>query len=167
VIVRDENSEDRAQVRFVNEAAFGRPDEADLVDALRNEGAVLASLVAEIDVRAVGHILFSRMWIETAGERVPAVALAPVAVLPEHQRCGIGRKLIERGLDFLRTQAERIVIVLGEPEYYSRFGFSTEKARLLASPFPPEAYMALELRAGALDGVRGKVSYAAAFGIPE
>jgi putative acetyltransferase len=167
VIVRDENSEDRAQVRLVNEAAFGRPDEADLVDALRNEGAVLASLVAEIDGRAVGHILFSRMWIETAGERVPAVALAPVAVLPEHQRLGIGRKLIERGLDFLRTQAERIVIVLGEPEYYSRFGFSTEKARLLASPFPPEAYMALELRAGALDGVRGKVSYAAAFGIPE
>ncbi|HTC36285.1 MAG TPA: N-acetyltransferase [Bryobacteraceae bacterium] len=167
MIVRDENSEDRAQVRLVNEAAFGRPDEADLVDALRNEGAVLASLVAEIDGRAVGHILFSRMWIETAGERVPAVALAPVAVLPEHQRLGIGRKLIERGLDFLRTQAERIVIVLGEPEYYSRFGFSTEKARLLASPFPPEAYMALELRAGALDGVRGKVSYAAAFGIPE
>ncbi len=117
--------------------------------------------------RVVGHILFSRMWIETAGERIPAVALAPVAVSREHQRRGIGGKLIERGLDLLRSEAERIVIVLGEPEYYSRFGFSTEKARGLASPFPPEAYMAMELHAGALDGVRGKVRYANAFGIRE
>jgi putative acetyltransferase len=163
VIVRGENPEDREQVRLVNEAAFGRRDEADLVDALRDEGATIASLVAEIDGHAVGHVLFSRMWIETASERIPAVALAPVAVLPEHQRRGMGGKLIERGLDVLRGADEQIVIVLGEPEYYSRIGFSTEKARCLASPFPPEAYMALELRAGALDGVRGKVRYAAAF----
>ncbi len=167
MIVRAENPEDREQIRLVNEAAFGRRDEADLVDALRNEGAVLVSLVADLENRVVGHILFSRMWIETAGERIPAVALAPVAVSREHQRRGIGGKLIERGLDLLRSEAERIVIVLGEPEYYSRFGFSTEKARGLASPFPPEAYMAMELHAGALDGVRGKVRYANAFGIRE
>lgn len=151
----------------MNEAAFGRRDEADLVDALRDEGVVLVSLVAELDNRVVGHIVFSRMWIETANERIAAVALAPVAVLPEHQRRGIGGKLIERGLDLLRSATERIVIVLGEPHYYPRFGFSTEKARGLANPFPPEAYMALELHAGALDGVRGKVRYAAAFGIQE
>jgi putative acetyltransferase len=167
VIVRGENPEDREQVRIVNEAAFGRTDEANLVDALRDEAAVLASLVAEIDGHVVAHILFSRMWIETAGERIPAVALAPVAVLPEHQRRGIAGKLIERGLDLLRSEGERIVIVLGEPEYYSRFGFSTQKACDLASPFPPEAYMALELHARALDGVRGKVRYSAAFGIRE
>ena len=80
VIVRRENSEEHGQIRLVNEAAFGRPDEADLVDSLRNEGVVLASVVAELDTRVVGHILFSRMSIETAIDRVPAVALAPVAV---------------------------------------------------------------------------------------
>jgi putative acetyltransferase len=166
VTIRSENPDDRDQIRRVNEAAFGRRDEADLVDALREEGAVLVSLVADLDNRVVGHILFSRMWIETAGERIPAVALAPVAVLPEHQRSGIGGKLIERGLNLLRSEGERIVIVLGDPDYYPRFGFSTEKARFLASPFPPDAFMALELIARALDGVRGKVRYAAAFGLP-
>ena len=165
VIVRGECPEDYGQVRLVNEAAFGQPDEADLVDSLRNEGVVLASLVAELETRVVGHILFSRMSIETASGRVPAVALAPMAVLPEQQRRGIGGKLIKHGLDLLRRQGEQIVIVVGHPDYYPRFGFSTDKARSLASPFPPEVFMALELRPGALDGVRGKVGYPDAFGL--
>jgi putative acetyltransferase len=65
----------------------------------------------------------------------------------------------------LQRQGEHIVIVLGHPEYYSRFGFSSEKARFIESPFPPDAFMALELRSGALDGIRGKVRYPAAFGL--
>jgi len=163
VIVRGEVPGDLGRIRVVDEAAFGRSDEAGLVDSLRHEGVVLASLVAELEARVVGHILFSRMSIETAGNRVPAVALAPMAVLPEHQRRGIGGKLIEHGLDLLREQGEQVVIVLGHPNYYPRFGFSTGKARSLASPFRPEAFMALELRPGALDGVRGKVRYPDAF----
>ena len=74
-------------------------------------------------------------------------------------------QLIRNGLDFLQGQGERIAIVLGDPAYYSRFGFSVEQARALESPFPPEAFMALELSAGALKGVRGKVRYPSSFGL--
>lgn len=166
-MIRRESGDARehAQVRAVHEAAFGRPDEANLVDNLRTEGVVLASLVAELEERIVGHILFTRMSIETATGSVPAVALAPLAVLPAYQRRGIGAELVARGLDVLRGNVERIAIVLGHPDYYPRFGFSTANARLLESPFPPEAYMAIELSPGALDGVRGRVKYPRAFGL--
>jgi putative acetyltransferase len=163
--IRLETERDRGAIHAVNSAAFRRADEADLLDNLRAEGAVLASIVAELDGRVVGHVLFSRMFIETADGSVAAVALAPVAVLPEHQRRGIGGKLVRHGLELLRRRGERIVTVLGWPEYYPRFGFAVEKAAALESPFPREAYMALELAPGALEGVRGKVKYAAAFGI--
>lgn len=149
----------------VNFTAFGRVDEADLVGRLRAEEAVLLSLVAELEGRIVGHVLFTRMWIVTATGSIPAVALAPLAVLPGQQRRGIGGRLILQALDLLRAQGERIVIVLGHPDYYPRFGFSCEKARHLASPFPPEAFMARELIPGALDGIQGTVRYAAAFGL--
>ncbi len=167
-LIRREQPGDRPRLRNLNEAAFGRADEADLIDGLWDEGAVLLSLIAELDGVIAGHILFSRMTVETAqgavdGVPVDAVSLAPMAVLPEHQGRGIGSELVRRGLDELRGMGERIVIVLGHEHYYPRFGFSPEMARNLSSPFPPEAYMALELCAGALDGVRGAVRYAAPF----
>jgi putative acetyltransferase len=167
LIIRGEEHEtrERSSVHSVHEAAFGRPDEADLVDRLRTEDAILLSLVAELDNRIVAHILFVRMWIETASDSISAVALAPMSVLPEYQRQGIGGRLIRHGLDLLRRQGERIVIVLGHQDYYPRFGFSTEKARSLKSSFPPEAFMAIELSPGALDRVHGKVRYPAAFGL--
>ena len=164
-MVRAERPGDGKQIRDVNEAAFGRSDEADLIDGLRAEGAVLLSLVAELDGQIAGHILFSRMTVETPQGPVAAVALAPMAILPDHQRCGIGSQLVDRGLDELRGRGERIVIVLGHRLYYPRFGFSPEKARHLASPFPPDAFMALELCEGALAGVHGTVRYPAAFGL--
>ena len=165
MVIRSQTPDDRAAVRSVNEAAFGRPDEARLVERLWTEGAVLVSLVAEREGQIVGHILFSRMSIETAQVSMPAVALAPLAVLPPHQRQGIGKQLVQSGLDQLRARGEKIVIVLGHPEYYPRFGFSTAKARTLASPFPANAFMALELIRGALEGVQGHARYAAAFGL--
>ncbi len=189
LLIRPE-SRDQSRIHSLHEAAFGRPDEANLVDELRTEGVVLLSLVAERGADIVGHILFTRMWIDTIGgrpehclarrnsarpkkrpkEKIPAAALAPVAVLPEFQRRGIGTNLISRGLDLLRhglfsDKAERIVIVLGEPAYYSRFGFTAEKALPLESPFPPDAFMALELSPAALKGVCGRVRYPAAFGL--
>lgn len=171
LIIRPEttDAEERLVVHSINEAAFGRPDEADLADSLRREGVVLASVVAEIvaelEKHLVGHILFSRMFIETDSGSISAVALAPMAVLPKHQRQGIGGQLIRYGLDLLR-QGERIVIVLGHPDYYPHFGFSSGKASNLESPFPPDAFMAMELIPGALDGIRGKVRYPSAFGLP-
>jgi putative acetyltransferase len=165
MIIRDDSPEDRGAVRWLNEAAFGQPDEADLIERLRNEDVVLGSYVAELSRLIVGHILFSRMMIETTAGSVPAVALAPMAVLPKHHRKGIGGELIRYGLDRMHTRGENIVIVVGHPKYYPRFGFSSDLARSLDSPFPPEAFMALELRPGALDGVRGRVRYPAAFGL--
>jgi putative acetyltransferase len=157
--IRTEIAEDQAEILAIHVSAFGRADEAQLVDRLRADGDVLLSLVAEVDSKLVGHVLFSRMWIDANA----AVALAPVAVLREYQRQGIAADLIRDGLDDLRRHGEEIVIVLGEPRYYSRFGFSVQAAALLKSPFPPEAFMAMELIPGALHNVSGKVRYPRAF----
>jgi putative acetyltransferase len=165
MLVRNEKPEDRTAIRLVNEEAFCRPDEADLVDRLREQGAVLASLVTEVEGLIVGHILFSRMSIETTNQSVPAVALAPLAVMPKFQRQGIGTMLTAHGLDWLRAQKEQMVFVLGHSDYYPRFGFSTDKARFIESPFNPESFMALELKPHALEGIRGRVLYPAAFGL--
>jgi putative acetyltransferase len=165
VLIRVEEPADVGAVRSVNDLAFGHAEESDLIENLHAEGAVMLSLVACLDARVVGHILFSRMWIDTADGLIPAVALAPMAVLPDHQRRGVGHRLIRHGLYHLRDAGEQIVMVLGHREYYPRFGFSTEKARRIESPFPADAYMALELSAGALEGVRGRVKYPKAFGL--
>ncbi len=165
LLIRGEQPHDREQIRRVNQAAFGRSDEADLIDGLRAEGAILLSLVAEVGGQIAGHILFNRMTVETERGPVAAVSLAPMAVLPDYQGRQIGSELVRQGLAALRAQGERIVIVLGHPEYYPRFGFSTDKARHLASPFPPDAFMALELSNGALEGIRGTVRYPSSFGL--
>lgn len=165
MLVRKEKREDCAAIRLVNEEAFRRPDEADLVDRLRAQGVILASFVAEAEGLISGHILFSRMSIETADKSVAAVALAPLAVTPNFQRQGIGSMLTAHGLDWLRGASEQIVFVLGHPDYYQRFGFSIEKACFIESPFNPKSFMALELKPNALDGIRGKVRYPDAFGL--
>ena len=165
LIARTERPEDYAAIRLVNEEAFGRPDEADLVDRLRAQGVVLASFVAEAEGLIVGHILFSRMSIETTDKSIAAVALAPLAVIPKFQRQGIGTMLMAHGLDCLRGGIEQIVFVLGPPDYYQRFGFSADEARFIESPFNPKSFMALELKPNALDGSRGKVRYPDAFGL--
>src|SRR5579871_5492228 len=94
LLIRAEQSRDFAAIRSINEAAFGRADEATLVENLRADGAVIISLVAECDGRLAGHILFTRMGIETDSVSIDAVALAPMAILPQYQRHGIGGQLI-------------------------------------------------------------------------
>jgi putative acetyltransferase len=163
--IRAEIDADHLPIRQLNEAAFGGTGEADLIESLRREGVVLLSLVAALDSRIVGHILFSRMSIDTPSGAAAAVALAPLAVLPGYQRRGIGGRLIREGVDHLRGLGERLVIVVGHPDYYPRFGFSTALARSLESPFPRDAFMALALWPGALEGIAGRVRYSRAFGL--
>ena len=165
VVVRAEAVADRDAVRRVNELAFEGPIEADLVEALHRDGLVLSSLVAEIDGAIVGHILFSRMWVDTPAGTVDAACLAPMAVEPSHQRRGIGTVLIRSGIETVTRLGERMVIVLGHPGYYPRFGFERAQAHGLTSPFPDDAFMVLELTPGALRGAAGAVRYPAAFGI--
>jgi putative acetyltransferase len=160
VFIRPEISADLDAIRRVNYLAFGQDAEVRLVDALRDGGYVQVSLVAEQDGKVVGHILFSSLSIITKAETVTALALAPMAVLPEFQNQGIGSALVRRGLEVCKEQGHWIVIVLGHPRFYPRFGFSSKLASALASPFGGgDSWMALELELGALADVAGMVEY--------
>jgi putative acetyltransferase len=165
VRIREETAADSAAIHEVNRRAFGREDEARLVEALRDGGHVRASYVAEDDGRIVGHILFSSLPIVTEDRTVEALALAPMAVLPSHQRQGIGSALVREGLHACREAGHRIAVVLGHPAFYPRFGFSPRLAERLRSPFPGPAFMAIELMPGALEGIEGEVRYPPPFGI--
>ncbi len=96
--IRPETPADHAAIAEVNRLAFGQDAEADLVDGLRAGGFVRLSLVAEVECQIVGHILFRRLPIITETGVIEALALAPMAVMPSHQRRGIGTKLVEEGL---------------------------------------------------------------------
>ena len=166
-VIRNETECDRKPVFEVNVRAFPTTAEANLVDALRDEGFVRVSLVAEINGQIIGHIVFSELPIVTSEGTVTALSLAPMAVVPEHQRQGIGSELVRRGLESCREQGHRIVIVLGEPHFYRRFGFSSDLARTLESPFSGEAFMAIELVPESLSGISGRVEYPLPFGVFE
>lgn len=165
LLLRPEAPADVDAIHHVNAAAFGQEDEANLVDALRAGAHVRLSLVAECDSQIVGHILFTEMAIVTDAQPILALSLAPLAVLPEFQRRGIGTALVRRGLELAREQGHRIVIVLGHEDYYPRFGFSSELARAIDSPFVGPSWMAVELAPSALAGVSGRARYAPPFGI--
>jgi putative acetyltransferase len=160
LMIRPETSADHEVIRQVNHLAFGQDAEARLVDALRQGGYARLSLVAEKAGQVVGHILFSDLPIITLAGTVPALALAPMAVLPAFQHQGIGSGLVRRGLEVCQDQGHHIVVVLGHTDFYPRFGFSPALADRLESPFSDNpAFMALELVPGALAGVVGKVQY--------
>jgi putative acetyltransferase len=160
-----EQGDHRAAVKALRRTVFGGDYEAQLVEHLDRDGLVVASLVAlQADV-VVGHILFSDLAVTIDGRPILAASLAPLAVLPDFQRKGIGAQLVTKGLRILRDRGRAAVIVLGDPSYYGRFGFSAELARKLAGPFKGENFMALELVSGTLDGLAGSVRYPAAFGI--
>lgn len=165
VTVRAETPEDLEAIREVNRQAFGREDEARLVDALRDGGFVRLSLVAEEGGRVVGHILFSDLPIVTQAGTLHALALTPMAVQPDRQRQGIGSHLVREGLRACADEGHRIVVVLGHPDYYPRFGFSARLAERLKAPFSGPSFMALELVPGALADVTGEVCYPPPFGL--
>lgn len=161
--VIEERTQHRVGIRKLNRAAFGGHDEEKLVDSLRKEGDMLCSLVAVIGNDVLGHILFSRLGVGAGERAVKAAALTPMAVLPDRQRQGIGTRLIQTGLALCRSRGVEAVFVLGHSGYYPRFGFSAEKARGVRAPFAGPAFMALEIKRGALEGGGWAVTYPPAF----
>ncbi len=161
ITVRAEQPSDSEAIRAVNIAAFGQDQESLIVDALRDNGAVLLSLVAEQDTDVVGHILFSPASIETQGRSITGAALGPMAVLPERQRRGIGGLLISASLERLRSTNCAFVIVLGHPEYYPRFGFEPASRRGIRCEWevPDAAFMLLVLDSSTMHGVSGLAKY--------
>ena len=163
--IRKEDAGDRQGVRLVNVSAFDGAAEAGLVDALRSDGAITVSQVAEADGQIVGHILFSPVSIAGADESVKIFGLAPMAVLPSYQRRGIGSLLVKDGLEDCRRAGVQAVVVLGHPDYYPRFGFRRASTFGLRCEFeaPDEAFMALELTPNVLSGNGGEIRYHPAF----
>jgi putative acetyltransferase len=164
MIIRPEQPTDYLAIREVNVLAFDhRENEANLVEAIRRtpEFIPTLSLVAEVDGQVVGHVLFSPIIIDTPHGQVPAISLAPIAVSPQYQNQGIGTALIRHGLGECRRLGHRIVVILGHPDYYPRFSFAPASRWGLQSPWPEagDAFMALELQPGALEGITGLVCY--------
>ena len=158
VEIRASGREDEAAVGEINRQAFGGEAEADLVAALRREGDAVIELVALEAGEPLGHILLSPLLAPEG-----SLALAPLAVLPRAQGRGIGSALVRAALQEARRQGWKAVFVLGEPAYYGRFGFSAALAGPFETPFPPEAFQALELETGALKGKACRLRYAAPF----
>lgn len=144
-------------------------DEPDVVDLVRDLAAD-ESFIAELSVGAfdddaiVGHVLFTRAFIETPDGDAPALSLAPLGVVPSEQNRGVGSALVRAGLDACRARGERVVLVLGHPRYYPRFGFVPAIPLGIVPPHPvdiAEAWMVLELEPGALAGIEGAVRFGA------
>ena len=162
--IRPEAEADRGAVRAVNEAAFDTPAEADLVETLHGKGVPLVSLVAELDGKVVGHILFSPVSLEEHAH-LNVMGLGPMAVIPAYQRKGVGSALVRQGLTRCKELGCCAVVVVGYPEYYPRFGFAPAGRYALRCEYDvtEDVFMVAELEAGALNGASGLVLYDEAF----
>ncbi|MCF6284384.1 MAG: N-acetyltransferase [Candidatus Hydrogenedentes bacterium] len=166
MLLRSEKEYDREAVYAVHESAFETSAEARLVDALREQAKPIISLVAEKNGAVVGHILFSPVSL-SEHPALMVMGLAPMAVLPAHQRKGIGSALVRAGLQRCRRLGFAAVVVLGHPEYYPRFGFSPASKFGIDSEYdvPDDVFMILELHPDTLDGKHGIIKYHSAFGV--
>lgn len=166
-LIREERSADAAGVRAVHDAAFGRDAEGCLVDRLRTDSLIAASIVGVTDDAIIANAVFSSIVMTTPCETVKAVALAPVAVMPAHQRRGFGSRVIAHGLRLCAEHGYTAAFVLGDPEYYSRFGFSSEVAKTAFSKYclAGNAWMALKLGPAPVSWQEARVEYPDAFSI--
>jgi len=164
VTIRRERVDDVASIRHVIEHAFDTTAEANLVERLRAGDKAVVSLAAERAGQVVGHILFSPVSVTHAPQTFRAVGLAPLSVLPEFQQTGIGSALVRDGLAACQEAGCDAVVVLGHVDYYRRFGFSRASDVGLDNEYgATDAFMVMELRSGALQGVGGLVRYAEEF----
>lgn len=163
VIIRTEKSGDYKDISRVNDLAFGQKNEGTLVEKLRKKPGFLPglSLVAELEGKIVGHILFFPIQIVHKEKTFPSLALAPMCVLPEYQNQGIGTRLANEGFAAAKSLGFASVIVLGHENYYPRLGFEQARKWNIRAPFdvPSQYFFALELVPGALNGVSGTVQY--------
>jgi Predicted acetyltransferase len=160
--IRTEKENDHKPIYDVNKLAFQQEDESKLIEKIRKGENFIPklSIVAEIDNRIVGHILFSKIKI-IGDSDYESLALAPMAVIPEFQRRGVGSELIKNGLDKAKKLGFDSIIVLGHKEYYPKFGFQRASKWGIKCPFevPDEVFMAIELTEKALEGKAGTVEY--------
>ena len=164
MLIRTEEPIDYALVHAVNVSAFETPAEANLVDLCRMRGKISLSLVATCAGSVTGHILFTPVTLEPQRDTLRGLGIGPVAILPERQRTGIGSRLIWAGLEFCRVQGYDFIVLLGDPGYYSRFGFTPARAFGLSSDYgDSDEFQVLELRPGVLVGASGKVKYTPEF----
>lgn len=167
--IRTEKPEDVEVVRNINIAAFDRENEANLVDRLREIPSTFSFVAVQSD-RIVGHIFFSPVVVAgKCSSNLSILGLAPVAVLPNYQRQGIGTLLIQHGLEECARSGFQAVVVLGYPDFYSRFGFIPASRKSLKCEYdvPDEAFMVLELESGALQDCSGTVKYRSEFSLCE
>lgn len=155
-IIRSERPDDECVIHELVVSAFPTDQEALLVDQLRKHGRLLISLVAEVDDTIVGHIAFSPVIIKDTNTELIGAGLAPVAVLPEWQRRGVGAQLVSAGLSASGAAGIRFIVVLGEPDYYRRFGFKKASFWGVKNVYGvDEPFMALELR---LDSIQPELA---------
>jgi|SRR5690606_19955883 len=161
--IRQEQHQDSEAVYNINKQAFAQEAEAKLVDSLRNSDAFVPelSLVAELDNQIVGHILFTKIKIVNNATSYESLALAPMAVLEDYQKQGIGGALIREGLQRAKELGFTSVIVLGHENYYPKFGFQPAVKWNIKAPFEvaSEVFMAIELVPNALQHISGTVQY--------
>jgi putative acetyltransferase len=164
-LIRAEAKADHGAVQEVNASAFGRPEEARLVDALRVTAQPLVSLVAEKYEAIVGHILFTPVTLKDFSGLI--MGLAPMAVVPALQGSGIGSSLVRAGLERCKGLGAGAAVVLGHTKFYPRFGFVPAAHFGLGCEYdvPHDAFMVMELRPGALRGASGTVRYHREFGL--
>lgn len=161
--IREEQKEDYDAVQIVNDRAFGTPEEGRIVNILREKCQDTLSLVAVLDGKIVGHIFFSPATIDPGDKKqVIGTGLAPMAVLPEHQKQGIGSLLVNEGIRRIKETRCPFILVAGHINYYPRFGFeraSTYGLKCQWDQVPDEAFMIMVLDKPVMQGVSGVVKY--------
>lgn len=165
ITIRFETASDIETIRKINNLAFNQPDEADLVDKLRDSCSDLLSLVAQLEDRIVGHILFSPVTIDGTKGIIKGMGLGPMAVLPEYQRQGVGASLINTGLGLLEKEKCPFVVVLGHPTYYPRFGFEPAGHLGISCEWevPDDVFMIQAFNKKLMENIKGTALYRSEF----
>lgn len=160
LVIREARPNDRAAIHDLVADAFGNDSEARLVEAIVAQGDDVLELVATHEQRVVGHILFSRLSVESRNRSADAVALAPIAVEAGSRRSGVGAALIESAHKLLHAQGETLSVVLGDPTYYGRFGYEHARAAGFESDYQSPSLQALSFGEAP---TQGRLVYASAF----